>query len=71
MQEIKVNTPFRKWATVVILGSGFAAPRFGSPISSTTGCQMGGMDPSGCIVNSMYTMGNGVEKCGNNGKEIM
>ena len=71
MQEITNNTPFWKWATVVILGSGSTNPRFGSPISSTTGCQMGGMDPNGNRVNSMYTMGNGMEKYGNNGEKCI
>ena len=40
------------------------APQFGSPISSTTGSQVRGMDPNGYRVNSMYTMGNGMEKYG-------
>ena len=71
MQEIKKNTPFWKWATVAVLGSGSAAPRFGSPISSMIGCQMGGMDPNGYGMNSTHNMGNGVAKCENNGRESM
>ena len=66
MQEITKNTPFLKWATIAVLGSGSASPQFGSPISSTIGCQMGEMDPNGYRVNSTYTMGKGVAKYGNN-----
>ena len=69
MQEITKNTPFWKWGTVAVLGSGSTARRFGSPISSTIGCQVMGMDPNGYRVNSTYIVGNGMEKYGNNDRK--
>ena len=72
MQKITMNTPlFWSWATVVIIGNGPTSPRFWSPVSSTVGFQMGGIDTNGYGVNSTYTVGNGMAEYGNNGEKCM
>ena len=47
-----------QWPTAAVRGNGPTAPRFGSLVFSTSGCQIGRIDPNGYGASSTYTVEN-------------